>query len=119
MAANMYRVGGEYSGRKRLWSGPGRLGVRRRGGATSGVVRAAEPTGTGTETYGSAAAPLPGACLQPEHCSEPATGPPGGKWAWLGRGPSDGGARCGGVSRAGFFFSLAACVFKKVGPEVE
>lgn len=61
MAANMYRVGGEYPGRKRLRPGPGRLGVRRRGGATSGVVRAAAPTGTGTESYGSAAATLLGA----------------------------------------------------------
>lgn len=51
MAANMYRVGGEYPGRKRLRPGPGRLGVPKRGGATSGVVRATAPTGTGTELW--------------------------------------------------------------------
>lgn len=51
MAANMYRVGGEYPGRKRLRPGPGRLGVRKRRGATSGVVWAAAPTGTGTELW--------------------------------------------------------------------
>lgn len=61
MAANMYRVGGEYPERKRLRPGSGRLGVRKRGGATSGVVWAAAPTGTGTESYGSAAATLSGA----------------------------------------------------------
>lgn len=56
MAANMYRVGGEYPERKTLGLGSGRLSVRRRGVAASGVVRAVAPTGTGTESYGSVAA---------------------------------------------------------------